>query len=597
MRRLTDTFGFRKIRAWILLWLLLAPPAGTAPASAAADQPEPAARLIIEGLHDHPALEANVRAMIPEIRLACDAPRVRLRAYLRQARDRAASALRALGHFNPAIETRIIPDGECRQPVLTIDPGPATVLDRVDVQIRGPFQEDPGARRFLEALPLEVGQTLHQGRYDETRDGLINLARSSGYLDAAFSRRRLWVDPAAGIARVELEMGSGPRYRFGALKAEQDILDPDFFDRLLPAAPGDPYTSDRLAQIGASLSASGYFADVRVRPDLEARNNGAVPINLLLTPRPRTGYELRLGYGTDTGPRVRAEVQRRRVNARGHKWHAGIAAAQRQQTLESVYAIPLARPLTDSLDAYARANREDNNAIVSQSGTLGVQWTELRAGWTRSLFTEYLYERTRYGREPAQGDGFLLGGLKLGRRVLDDPLFPTRGHSLDLILRGAAEPLLSATSLIQGKLRAMASRPWRGFILQARAELGATAADQYPRLPKSLRFFAGGDNSVRGYGYESLAPANDRGQTIGGRYLTTVSVEAMHPVYAEDWFGALFVDSGNAYDHRTEMDLKTGVGIGLRWRSPIGMVRLDLAQPLDPDGASPRLHIGIGADF
>jgi outer membrane translocation and assembly module TamA len=129
-------------------------------------------------------------------------------------------------------------------------------------------------------------------------------------------------------------------------------------------------------------------------------------------------------------------------------------------------------PLTDRLEFYARIDREDNNDIVTQSGTLGAQYARERGGWTQAVFTEYLYERTRYGDAPAQGDGFLLGGLKLGLRRLDDPLFPVRGHSLDLILRGAAEPLFSATSLVQGRARGVVSRPWRRFIFQGRAELG-----------------------------------------------------------------------------------------------------------------------------
>ena len=580
----------------ILIALLIGPKAA-APASTPQEKTESRPRLIIEGLKNHPALLANVQAAMPQIRFACDAPRVRLKAYLRQAREKAASALRALGHFDPVIATQIQTDGDCPHPVLTIDPGPTVVIDVVNIRIQGPFEKDATARRFMEALPLKIGDPLNQGAYDGIRDGLINRALARGYLDARYTQRQLWVDPEAQKARITLTLESGTQYRFGGLHAEQNILDPSFFDRLMPAEKGDPYSSDRLAEIGAALSASGYFADVRVRPELEARENGLVPVNILLTPRQRTGYNFSIGYGTDTGPRTKAEIERRWVNQSGHKWNAAIGLAQREQTLESVYSIPLLRPLTDSLDLYARTKREDNNDIVSTAGTLGAQWTRLRSGWTRSLFTEYLYERTRYGDEPAHGEDFLLAGIRLGRRDLDNPLFPVQGHSLDLLVRGAAEPLFSTASLVQGKVRMVASRPWRRFIFQGRAELGATETDRFDRLPKSLRFFAGGDNSVRGYGYESLAPKNDEGQTVGGRYLLTFSAEAMHPVYGENWFGALFVDCGNAFDRGSDINLNTGLGVGLRWRSPIGMVRLDLAHPVDAASSTVRLHIGIGADF
>jgi len=345
------------------------------------------------------------------------------------------------------------------------------------------------------------------------------------------------------------------------------------------------------------LSTAGYFADVRVRPDLDGRADGVIPVNVLLEPRKRTSYELRLGYRTDIGPRVRADVERRWVNRRGHKWSGGVSAAQREQTIETVYSIPMSQPLTDSVDVYARLNREDNNHIVTNSGTLGTQYARQRAGWTQAVFTEYLYERSRFGNEPARGDNFLLGGLRLVHRKLDDPLFPIEGHALDLMLQGAAESLLSSTSLVQATARGVISRPWNRLVFKGRAEVGATWADDFGRLPKSLRFFAGGDNSVRGYGYESLGPKNADGQVVGGQYLLAVNAEAMYPVYGDDWFGAAFVDSGNAFNKLDDFDLKTGVGLGVRWRSPIGMVRVDVAYPISDDSPSPRLHLGIGADF
>jgi translocation and assembly module TamA len=587
----------RRFFGWPLLLAAILLTSMTAPAGWASEAETPPARLRIQGLDGHAALETNIRAMVPAPGFGCDAPPVSLRAYLRQAREKAETALRALGHFNAVIDAAIEPDDGCPTPVLVIDPGPVVRVEAVDIVIDGPFARDAAARRWRENWPLEVGAALNQGSYDTARDQLMNRARARGYLDARYTRRNLWVDPTANAARIELTLESGPRYRFAAIRAGQDILDETLLRRLIPVQPGDPYSSDRLAAIGSNLVASGYFADVRVRPDLDAREGGTVPVNVHLVERPRTGYEFRVGYGTDTGPRTRAEVARRWVNRRGHKWNAGASVAQREQALDAVYSIPMKQPLTDRLDFYARADRTDNNDIVTHSGTIGVQYARERSGWTRALFTEYLYERTRYGDAPVQDDSFLLGGLKLGLRRLDDPLFPVRGQSLDLVLQGAADPLFSATSLVQGRVRGVVSRPWRRFILQGRAELGATWADDFDPVPKSLRFFAGGDNSVRGYGYESLGPTNDDGQVVGGKYLCALSAEVLYPVYGDDWFGAVFVDSGQAFDDPSDFRLETGAGVGVRWRSPIGLMRLDLAHPFDESDSSVRLHVGIGADF
>lgn len=552
--------------------------------------------LRIEGLEDGPLLR-NVRNTVPPNRLGCDAERVRILSYLRNVEVAAQTALRALGHFNAEIETRIDSDDGCIHPVVNITAGPPVRIESVDIVIEGPFESDPSAQRFFENLSLNVGDTLNQGRYDGARDDLINRARARGFLDARYTRRTLWVDPDSNTARVELTLASGPRYRFGEISAPQDILNPSFVRRLIPVEPGDDYSSDNLAAISSHLAASGYFADVRVRPDLDRREDETVPVNVLLTPRKRTAYEFRAGFGTDTGARVRADIDRRWVNRRGHTWRGGLGLSQRITTLDTVYSVPHRNPLTDRLDFFARMSREDNNDIVSDTAALGMQVVRVRGGWTQAAFTEFRYERTEFGDENPSSSHFMLVGARLGHRVLDDPLFPTRGHSLNLTLQGAAEPLLSSTSLVQGGVNAALLRPAGKYILKARGEIGTTWVGDFDELPKSLRFFTGGDTTVRGYDFETLGPENDDGQVVGGQHLLVLSAEAMMPIYGSDWYGAAFVDTGNAFDAFGEMDLKTGAGIGARWRSPIGMVRIDVAFPLDGGSSSPRLHLGIGAEF
>lgn len=568
------------------------------PRHAVPAQPDAAPpRLRIVGLEAHPELAANVMKLAPPSSLACDAPEVRWRAYLREARAAATSALRALGHFNATIEADLEHTEDCKRPVLRIQPGPPTLIDVLEVKIEGEFARDPMIRRYLDELPLAKSSRLHQGLYEEIRDTLLNRARSAGYLDAHYRRRELWVDPETNTARIGLHLDSGPRYRFGAIRVEQDILDEDFVARLLPVTQGAPYHGEALAEIYRNLSASGYFAEVRVDPLTEQREAQTVPVDVALTPNKRTVYGLRVGFATDTGPRLGADATRRWVNRRGHQWKGNVEFSPRLQRIESNYTIPGRAPLTDSLDFYTRIDREDANDIVSESARLGAQYARLRNGWTQALFGEYRYERTEYGRQPRRGEGFLLAGVKLGHRRFDDPLFPTRGHSLDVTLQGASEALLSATNLVQLVTHGVGAHSLGRFIFTGRMDLGITWMDEFASLPKSLRFFAGGDNSVRGYGFEKIGPRDEHGQVVGGRHLFTVSAEVMHPIHGKDWYGALFVDSGDAFDGRGDLNLKTGVGVGVRWRSPVGLVRLDVAYPLDADSPSPRLHFGIGASF
>ena len=215
---------------------------------------------------------------------------------------------------------------------------------------------------------------------------------------------------------------------------------------------------------------------------------------------------------------------------------------------------------------------------------------------SRSLFTEYLLDRTRYGDDPAESNGFAILGGRLGYDGLDDPLFPSEGVVVDVSLQGAAEPVLSATSFLRGRAFVGGYLSLGRWIFAGRGEAGMIVTDDFDKMPRSLRFFTGGDRSVRGYEYESLAPENEEGTLIGGKYLLVGSVEAMYPVVDDDWYLAAFVDTGNAYID-PEAELKTGAGLGVRWRSPVGMVRLDVAQPLDGSDGLPRLHLGLGAAF
>ena len=191
----------------------------------------------------------------------------------------------------------------------------------------------------------------------------------------------------------------------------------------------------------------------------------------------------------------------------------------------------------------------------------------------------------------------LTPGVSLGTTRHDDRNRPTDGYRLHVEARGGHEAAGSDVSFLRlsgsaGWVRAV---PWGGRLL-ARAELGAMAVDGFDALPPAQRFFAGGDSSVRGYGFASLGPVDASGTVVGGRMLAVGSIEYEHP-FKDRWSGAVFADAGNAFDtgNRNE-GLKVGVGLGIRWQSPIGAVRLDVARPLDGTQRF-RMHLRIGPDL
>ena len=550
----------------------------------------------IEGL-DNPRLANNVRQSLPPLRLDCDAPAIRWLSYVRHAEQRAQSALRALGHFNPHITTDINFDQPCPTVKLTIEPGPAVLVEVVVIRIIGPFEHEGLAFLERQANRLRVGQTLDQGLYDSTRDALITHARAKGFLDAQYLEQTLWVDAEFNIARVTLVLQSGERYRFGEVQIEPSALAPAFVQRLMQLKEGETYSSDALARMSSNLMRSGYFSQARVTPNLDGVQDLSVPIDVALTMRARTAYTLRMGFGTDTGLGLRGDVDRRYVNTKGHRWRAGVGYSQRVQTIHTVYAMPLNNPLTDSLDVYGRLQREDINQLSTTHHTAGVQWSWQSGPWNRALFTEVLGEQSRFGQKRQNARQFWLGGGRLGYRLTDDPMFPSQGYSWDLELKGASTSLLSSASLAQARFNVAWAHPVGQGIVKARGETATTWTNDFDKLPKSLRWFAGGDQSVRGYAFESLGPRDNNGNVVGGQHRLLLSLEGLYPVVGNDWYAAAFVDAGNAFNRFGQIDLHTGAGLGARWRSPIGLVRIDVAQPLKGSVRQPRLHLAVGAEF
>lgn len=557
--------------------------------------------LQLTGISD-PALVRNVGLSVPPIRFDCTAPEVMIRRYLTTARITAEQALQALGRFNATIRTTVIDHDGCREPQLDITPGPVVHVTDVALNLRNAAGDDlsqaPFLRDFLHSAVPAAGAPLNQAQYTALRAGIWSRVRSQGYLDAHWTTHELVVDPRHDTARFVLDLAAGKPYRIGKITVEQSILKPDLAERLTGSRPGDPYSTRTLVAMNQNLISSAYYSDVRVRPQTDERAGDAVPIVIKATAATASSYEARIGYGTDTGARIGAKMRRRYINASGHHWKADFSLAQRQQTLNATYTIPRSSdPLNQHYDLYTTIDREKNLGIKTLSSTSGAQWVRNFNRWTSSLFSEYLVERSQFGSHRAVTSHFWLMGARLGWQNLNDPLFPTRGLVFSSSLSTAARPLLSSASLVRGQMMLGGLYPVGRWIVKGRVELGGINTSNFSQLPKTLRFFAGGDQSVRGYAYQSLGPKDSTGQVIGGQYLFASSAEVMHPIYGQQWYGAAFVDSGNAFDSLQDIHLYTGAGIGVRWRSPVGMVRVDVAYPFDGTSHTPRLSLGIGAAF
>lgn len=547
----------------------------------------------IEGVQGE--LRRNIQAQLSLADESCASPRWRVQDAFVASEPEIRKAMRALGYYRPAIRSQFAFIPECWQASFSIEPGPRAKLSQLDIRIFGEAADDPEFKAVLEDPPVKPGDPLHHGRYEDLKSRLLNLAEQRGYFDAHLRVHELIVDPDQNLAWIRLHLDSGQRYVLGEIHIRQDILDPAFMRRYLPLKPGDLYASTGLTEAYQVLADSGYFQDVQIRPQWKQRSDRKIPLEIRLFPRKRHFFKLGIGFATDTGPRLSLGYENRRLNRRGHRLQVDGRASPVRSELSSQYLIPWEDPVRETLSLQAGYLHEDTDTLRSDSAALGARFLHPRRNWSETLGLDLKYENSRIKGTEAQSAVLLIPSVQWIRVQADDRLRPKRGWKGDLSLKGGAA-ILGPVHFLQAHAYAKGvyQLPGQGRIV-SRIEAGATWTDRFANLPASLRFFAGGDTSIRGYGYKRLGPKNKDGDVTGGRYLGVASLEYEQP-FLENLGAALFVDAGNAFTTLSE-PIQIGAGIGVRWYSPVGPIRLDLATPLNQDGFELRVHVSMGPEL
>ncbi len=539
-------------------------------------------------------LKANVEGYIGGVG---DRDEEALLRFSRGAEEQARKAAQALGYYQPQISSEV-KGGEKPRLVLNIDPGEPVHLRNVTIRVDGPATSLKGFR-VPKSDQLKSGAVLNHGHYEDAKRLIQNQASRYGFFSGRFTRQKLAVDPQAGVADIELVYESGPRYALGKVSFAGDTpFDEDLLQRMVPFKAGTPYDSELIAELNQALQSSGYFEGVRVDAAPTAAAAEVIPVAVQLeTRKPRT-MGLGLGFSTDVGPRAKANWTRHWVNAQGHSygWEAEISAPR--QNVGLFYDIPLDPPLTDKLRFAGGYQNEEisNTDTLSKLLTLGPEWhSKLPSGWQRVISLKWQREEYRLGDDSGLST-LLMPGISYSYLRSDNRIDPHNGYRLQFDSKVAKEGLGSDTNLLYGTVLLKGlTTVWDNHRFLGRVQFGGSATNGYKKVPPSLRFFAGGDQSVRGYDYQSLSPENSDGDRIGGRYMVAGSVEYQYSI-AEKWRLATFVDQGNSFDKLELPNLKTGVGVGVRWISPVGPIRLDLARALDDDGGI-RLHFSMGPEL
>jgi len=516
----------------------------------------------------------------------------------KQAPDEIREALQPYGYYIPKIQTDLVELEGKWLATYTVDIGtPVTINDR-NIQWSGEGSDQPVFQRSIENYHKNAGNILIHADYETAKNTFMNMALSNGYPRAKFIKSEWLIDIEKNSADLTLHMDTGPLYYFGDITFKQDFLDPDLLEKYITLEKGTPYSHDALLEFQQNLIASNYAKEVTITPLFKETVDQQLPLHVIMRAISPHKFIFGIGYDSDTGIRGSARWDNRLLNRHGHHSEVLMKLAQKEGVLRAQYNIPVIKPLTDrwvSTTSYEYEETPD-----TRSTTLEMETAFVRRNLTDTLFYKGFLlasnEQFTIEHEPDEATLLFSAGGTFRFSDTEASMFPQHGHLLFADLRGSAEALLSDTSYTRLHLkgRYMFGVGGNGRI-DSRLEIGTTWVDNFAIYPTSLRFFTGGDNSVRGYAYESLGSVNENGVRVGNKHVLSGSFEYDHRV-AEKWVIAAFVDAGNAYNDELDK-LYIGSGAGFRWLAPFGSLRIDIAYPVseNPEIDDWRIHVGFGA--
>lgn len=475
--------------------------------------------------------------------------------------------------------------------IIHIVPGPQMRISALTVAIKGDGATNPALKQAIRDIPLKVGDPLNNPRYESTKESLFSAAQHQGYLHAFFDKSEILIDEQHYTAKITLLFNTGPLSYFGQLRFDPTYIAPELLHRYVPFKYGQPYSTDQIQALNTNLAASGYFKTVNVKPDIDSERY--VPIEVNLQRNKRISYSVGAGYGTDTGPRGLLGLHVVPVNRWGHKFNAIAQGSFEENALQAQYLIPGKNPVTDNYSINGGFTNLDYSSGHSNSGQVSFALQHVLPHYQRILSINGLHERYTYTGQNAVETSLLYPKAIFSWNKTTDPLFSPSGYNITVNGLAANKALLSKVSMEQVVLDAKAAimlDPIRTR-LYFHGIQSATRITNVYQIPLSIAPLLGGTPNLKGYSYNSIGP---------GKLGTYGGLEIQKETFKK-WYLLGFVDAGNTYKPAAG-PFKYDVGLGLMWVSPVGPIKIALAQPVNDQfgrlaGSSPRLVVNMGPDL
>ena len=523
-----------------------------------------------------------------------------------RAEQEVTSALRPFGYYEPKVDVSVSKTGSSdRRVTVRVQPGKPVLMTQVTIKVTGEGAQLPAFERITNSNQLRTGQRLSHGGYDTVKRELLRSASTLGFLEARLLKAELRVDPRNYSATADLELDTGTRYRFGTTTISQSAIEERLLRRYLRYREDEPYDGTELLRTQFALDDSQYFANVEVATLPPDRDNHIIPVSITAETNRRNRYSYGAGFGTDTGARGTATWDKRLVNRRGHRMRVEGKAAQQNQSLEARYLVPIGDPAVEKLTFEFGARNEERADLDLRTLEIQPSVTHLRGRWQRVMSLSFNRTTTITPAlaplpETRTTDTLAIPSISYSAvplGYLGEGLY-TRGTYFEL--RGSSTAFGSPANYLQ--VRAELERVFDlapQWHLLVRGQLGASLIPDSQDLPGTERFFAGGDRSVRGFGYNDLSPIVN-GVKVGGKHFVSGTVEFVRDL-PRNLGVAAFADAGNAFNDFSS-SVAVSVGVGFRWRLPVLTLGIDIAQAISmpQNGATtvqtlpgPRLHLNF----
>lgn len=537
-------------------------------------------------------------------------------AFIYSAKSNASSALQSLGYYQAKITIAVKKDPW--QLILTINLNEPTLIDNIDVRVIGEAEVDPAFINLINNLHIQHGDNLHHGKYETLKSDLLSLALQRGYLNGILVDSKIIIKEDYRLADITIIYDSGPRYRFGEINFNDFGLESTLLSKLIPFKSNEFYSTNKFHQLQRQLQSTQYFGSILVAPADKIQNEKnhqfMVPINVTLTPAKSHLIDFGIGYSTDTKLRLSAGWRTPLINKYGHYQETKIEYSRLNPTGKFIYSIPWNHPTEDVLQFKATIENDDYADFTTKFYSAQVGRLISKNDWNRKIYARFHLEAWEYDLDEsnpnivwAEEDNvqYIIPGVTWSRTTREgSALDPSFGFRQTYNIEGAHLSAGSDNSFfrLHGRWNFITTLK-TNHRLVTRAELGAIYIDRDAELAPSLRFYAGGDQSIRGFAYQSIGstiPSSSNPDeavplVVGGTRLIVASIEYQYYLNRK-WRLALFSDGGSVAN-KGEFNPVYSFGSGIHYMSPVGAIKFDFAYGIDDDDKGWRIHFNLGAEL